>query len=191
MEQYSHRPSLPLSDTSQQPSRQQTPIVDPAQDLISSLTLSNNPVLTNINRTNAASPVFGQPSLAQPNGHVKPNGHIPIEIAVMDDDMGVYEMDDDLMEDDDDEQRRDPDAMDWSPIHPTHRNQRYISSIRLNSAKRDDVNLRPQRFFAPEEPTGLENLFETTIKLADDDLVRREDRRKQSGWKRWVTGSWS
>ncbi len=52
---------------------------------------------------------------------------------------------------------RDPDAMDIDPASP------------MKKPGRDDDGswLRPQRFFAPEEPTGLENLFARTIRLAD------------------------
>lgn len=140
----------------------------------------------NVTRANATSPVFGMPSLAHLNGHASHNGHVPIEADDMDDDIDAIELDN-AMDDDDEENERDPDAMDWSPIHPARRSQR-----RLNSVRNDDVSLRPQRFFAPEDPTGLENLFEKTIKLADDDFVRREEeRRKRGGWRRWVAGKWN
>ncbi|KAG7099033.1 hypothetical protein E1B28_000913 [Marasmius oreades] len=48
------------------------------------------------------------------------------------------------------------DQMDWSPTDETSRN-----------SKDSGFSLRPQRFFAPEQPTGLETLFEKT-KLIDD-----------------------
>ena len=103
----------------------------------------------------------------------------------MDENVDYFDMDDPMDEEDEDE--RDPNAMDWSPIHPAYRSQRRVNS---HAVRQDDVNMRPQRFFAPEEPTGLENLFEKTIKLADDDSIRREERRKQGGWRQWVIGSW-
>lgn len=60
------------------------------------------------------------------------------------------------MDDDDDD--RDPDAMDIDPSSPVKK-----------VARDDDASwLRPQRFFAPEEPTGLENLFARTIRLVDN-----------------------
>ncbi len=61
----------------------------------------------------------------------------------------------DMDMDDDDE--RDPDAMDIDPASPAKR---------LSNSD-DGSWLRPQRFFAPEEPTGLENLFARTIRLVD------------------------
>lgn len=188
MEQFSHRPSLPPSD-SRYPSRHGTPVADAAPDLLSTLTLSNNPVLAmpGHGRAGATSPVFGMPSFAQLNGAA--NGHVPVPDA-MDEDAGAAETDDPMEDDDDGE--RDPDAMDWSPLHPAHRaarNARRANGHRPNGARGGDLALRPQRFFAPEEPTGLEGLFEKTIKLADDDLSRREAERNR-GWMGWVKGRW-
>jgi len=91
---------------------------------------------------------------------------------------------DEFMNDDDEEKERDPDAMDWSPIRPQRRNN-YPSGRRPNGIRNDDVLLRPQRFFPREEPTGLENLFEQTIKLSDDDIARLEDQKKSS-WLGWM-----
>lgn len=93
------------------------------------------------------------------------------------------------------ERNHDPNAMDWSPIAPTNnrrsvvkmtngqvqqyhypgRQQRHQhQQLKTNGNRRwDDGNwLRPQRFFVPEEPTGLEGLFEQTISLSDDDRLR-------------------
>lgn len=55
----------------------------------------------------------------------------------------------------------DADAMDWTPTDSNPGTQSPI--------KADDMGswLRPQRFFAPEKPTGLEGLFERTL-LVDD-----------------------
>ena len=90
------------------------------------------------------------------------------------------------MEDDDD---RDPDAMDIDPASP------------MKKPNRDDDGswLRPQRFFAPEEPTGLENLFARTIRLVDTsdqsgpgtqysrrDLSRRTRRGFIRDWRMWL-----
>lgn len=77
------------------------------------------------------------------------------------------------------EKEDDPDAMDWSPTSsPVKRKARPPHIKRDND---DGSWLRPQKFFAPEEPTGLENLFERTIKLVDTDsdqsaLRHRHDR---------------
>ena len=165
-------------------------MVDPAQELISSLTLSNNPILMNLGngRSSTASPVFGRPSLTHVNGHA--NGQSSLAPDPMGDEIAILDTDDPMDEEDEDAER-DPDAMDWSPIHPAHRSQRHASSLggRSNSMRREDVNLRPQRFFAPEEPTGLEGLFEQTIKLGDDDLSSRQEMSGQSRWRRWFGGT--
>ena len=86
------------------------------------------------------------------------------------------------MEDDD------ADAMDIDPASPMKR-----------SGRDDDASwLRPQRFFAPEEPTGLENLFAKTIQLVDssepagrggrDRGLRKGSRRRSvlRDWRIWV-----
>lgn len=56
----------------------------------------------------------------------------------------------------------DEDAMDWTPTNP--------SPVKVRTAAADDDGawLRPQRFFPPERPTGLESLFAGT-KLDDGD----------------------
>lgn len=66
---------------------------------------------------------------------------------------------------------RDPDAMDWSPIRPLpSRDRPHALNGRSHFGQDEDGDLlRPQRFFAPEEPTGLESLFANTIHLADDE----------------------
>ncbi|KAJ7783615.1 Ima1 N-terminal domain-containing protein [Mycena maculata] len=60
------------------------------------------------------------------------------------------------------DQHSDPDEMDvdWTPSDPKGKAKAYAQSG-------DNSWLRPQRFFAPETPTGLEGLFERT-KLVDD-----------------------
>ncbi|KAJ3821804.1 Ima1 N-terminal domain-containing protein [Lentinula raphanica] len=68
------------------------------------------------------------------------------------------------------------DKMDWSPTNPEaakHSNPPPASS----DGSDDGWWLRPQRFFAPEKPTGLESLFEKT-KLVDD--VPMKDNRASS-----------
>ena len=55
----------------------------------------------------------------------------------------------------------DEDAMDWVPSH---------TSSHHNQVQQADNNLwlRPQRFFAPEKPTGLEGLFERALLVNDE-----------------------
>ncbi|KAF8203181.1 Ima1 N-terminal domain-containing protein [Pholiota molesta] len=50
------------------------------------------------------------------------------------------------------------DEMDWTPTNP----ENGSSFTKKTTALEDDSWLRPQRFFAPEKPTGLEGLFEST-----------------------------
>ncbi|KAI0669785.1 Ima1 N-terminal domain-containing protein [Trametes maxima] len=124
-------------------SRDATPAA-PEPDLFSTLTLSNNPVLAVPPPHN---PIFGMPSFSSsgappspPRRHTSSTPRSPSQDVDMDDD--------------DD---RDPDAMDIDPSSPVKR-----------SRQDDDASwLRPQRFFAPEEPTGLENLFARTVRLVD------------------------
>lgn len=59
----------------------------------------------------------------------------------------------------------DTDAMDWTPTSGVH------SAV----AEETDSWLRPQRFFAPEKPTGLEGLFERALLV--DDAPREPSRR--------------
>ncbi|KAI0778297.1 Ima1 N-terminal domain-containing protein [Trametes elegans] len=130
-------PSLPSS-------RDVTPAA-PEPDLLASLTLSNNPVVA---APPAHNPVFGMPSFSSnvepPSPTRRPKSMTPRSPS--------SDVD---MDDDDDE--RDPDAMDIDPTSPMKR-----------PGRDDDASwLRPQRFFAPEEPTGLENLFARTIRLVD------------------------
>ena len=106
-------------------------------DLLGSLTLSNNP-LTTI-RTN---PIFGSPSLQNPPSPVEDEAEI-----------------------------QDPDAMDWTPTNPSPRRERANPFLRAGSAPvrsqhggaGEDLVLRRQRLFPPEEPTGLEGLLDKTV----------------------------
>jgi hypothetical protein len=99
------------------------------------LTLSNNP-LTTI-RTN---PIFGAPSLQ--------NRPPPVEEK---------------------EEAEDPNAMDWTPTNPSKEGVNPF--LRAGSAPvrsrhgegEEEVVLRRQRFFPPEEPTGLEGLLGKTV----------------------------
>jgi hypothetical protein len=50
------------------------------------------------------------------------------------------------------------DEMDWTPTNPEPSSSMSQSQ---RAAESDNNWLRPQRFFAPEKPTGLEGLFES------------------------------
>ena len=106
-------------------------------DLFGSLTLSNNPLATI--RTN---PIFGSPSLQNPRPPSEERN-----------------------------EARDPDAMDWTPTNPSPKKERINPFLRAGSAPvrsrdgegEEDIVLRRQRFFPPEEPTGLEGLLGKTV----------------------------
>lgn len=87
----------------------------------------------------STNPMFGHPSLASP---------IPVPTASQGSPIKVDET-------------LDEDAMDWTPTSP--------SPVKVKKTVVDDGGwLRPQRFFPPERPTGLESLFANT-KLDDGD----------------------
>lgn len=146
------RVTSPISPPS---TRSSTPVVD--SDLLAPLTLSSKPILAPPANISLSKPVFGKPSLVtsltQPHEADLSNA-----------------MD---IEDDDESPTgpRDPDAMDWSPIRPLpSRDRPHALNGRSHFGQDEDGDLlRPQRFFAPEEPTGLESLFANTIHLADDE----------------------
>lgn len=165
-----------LSATPSLPSsRDGTPAAAPEPDLLASLTLSNNPVIG----APSQNPIFGMPSFTPAAPPSSPPRR-PSSAAPRSPSMDID------MEDDDD---RDPDAMDIDPASP------------MKKPNRDDDGswLRPQRFFAPEEPTGLENLFARTIRLVDTsdqsgpgtqysrrDLSRRTRRGFIRDWRMWL-----
>lgn len=100
-------------------------------DLLASLSLSSNPIISPSN------PIFGLPSLMASNS--------------------TYTGSQNKEEDEDD------DAMDWTPTVPSPAKPRKVLD------DNDDGSwVRPQRFFPPERPTGLESLFAST-KLDDRD----------------------
>lgn len=77
----------------------------------------------------------------------------------------------------------DSDAMDWSPTNtPAHNKNKHKGKAKARAVE-DGTWLKPQRFFPPEEPTGLEHLFEKTITLADDDSPMKDGTRS-----RWCGG---
>ncbi|KAI0361496.1 hypothetical protein OH77DRAFT_1469186 [Trametes cingulata] len=133
-----------LSATPSLPSSRDVTPAAPEPELLASLTLSNNPVIA----PPPHNPIFGMPSFSAgpPSSPPRrPSSTTPRSPS----------QDIDMEDDDDDD--RDPDAMDIDPSSPVKR-----------GARDDDGSwLRPQRFFAPEEPTGLENLFARTIRLVD------------------------
>lgn len=129
----------------------------------------------------------------------------------MDKDFDPFDDDDDVDRDaDGDEKEKDPNAMDWSPIAPAnpYRQKRHLKAIgggpnvngqavARKTGRWDDGSwLRPQKFFVPEEPTGLEGLFEKTISLEDDGAFGRmngkngKEGEAKSKWLGWVKGKW-
>ncbi|KAH9898288.1 Ima1 N-terminal domain-containing protein [Cubamyces lactineus] len=131
-----------LSATPSLPSSRDVTPAAPEPDLLASLTLSNNPVLA----ASAHNPIFGVSSFAAAG----PSSSPPRRPTSTSPRPSNFDVD---MDDDD----YDPDAMDIDPSSPMKR-----------PGRDDDGSwLRPQRFFAPEEPTGLENLFARTIRLVD------------------------
>lgn len=122
-------------------------------DLLASLSLSSNPLVTSVN------PVFGHPSLVSSTSASQGS---PIKV----------------------DESPDEDAMDWTPTNP--------SPVKAKNAV--DVNegawLRPQRFFPPERPTGLESLFANT-KLDDGDARSAKPTTVRRGlWNATAIGWW-
>ena len=102
--------------------------------------------------------MFGVPSLNAPGNSPQTQG--TAQVADYDSDE-----DDDVIK----PRTHDPDAMDWEPAVPTNRTSPHQQRTR-NSPQRDEgIYLRQQRFFAPEQPTGLENLFMRTRLVDSDD----------------------
>lgn len=130
--------------------------MQPEPDFFATLSLSGNPVMAPVN----VNPMFGQPSLA-PGQASHTNG--------------ILDIDDEDGDDDDVLRRtrpRDPDAMDWEPSSPAKQASPHRKS-------RDDGTwLRQQRFFPPEEPTGLENLL-MRARLVDEEEAARQRHRQQ------------
>ncbi|KAI0651964.1 Ima1 N-terminal domain-containing protein [Trametes meyenii] len=157
-----------LSATPSLPSSRDTTPAAPEPDLFSTLTLSNNPVLAAPGPSH--NPIFGMSSFSS-------SGHPPSPPRRNTNSAPRSPSQDVDMDDDDD---RDPDAMDIDPSSPVKRPRQD-----------DDASwLRPQRFFAPEEPTGLENLFARTIRLVDSPDQNanpggaNESRRRWNAWRR-------
>jgi hypothetical protein len=66
--------------------------------------------------------------------------------------------------------QEDGDEMDWAPTDPVTYAAFQMGKQRPEALSDDGDWIRPQRFFAPEQPTGLEGLFEKT-KLMDEPLT--------------------
>ncbi len=103
------------------------PSVIPENDMLSTLSLSSKPVISN------SRPVFGQPSLQGS----KPRAAKELE----------------------------GDEMDWTPTNPESSSSTSFGNVKrtaasLASSSEVEKWLRPQKFFAPEKPTGLEGLLE-------------------------------
>ncbi|KAF6766564.1 Ima1 N-terminal domain-containing protein [Ephemerocybe angulata] len=162
----SHRNTLSRSATPASSSHSSIPtptastfpkVLEP--DLLASLTLSNKPVVT------PPKPVFGLPSLASISSRGSSfSNALSAEPT----------------------RNNDEDAMDWSPTNEESSSYLGAQKRRQQQQENDGFWLRPQRFFAPEKPTGLENLFERT-KLVDDDAMRvdGEEQPSSTAYKAW------
>lgn len=181
----SKSPSLsPRSPTPGYP----TPIDDDA--LLAPLSLSGNPVLppspSSLPAAPAYNPIFGLPSLFSSSATTEdppPSPPpAPTTLTINDDDAMIVESEED------------ENAMDWTPTTPakpttTNGVMRTLPGPlprrpRPAEAEDDGRWMRPQRFFAPEQPTGLEGLLARTG-LSDvagpEDGANATARRAQSG----------
>lgn len=148
-----------------------TPL-QPETDHFATLSLSGNPVIT----PTAVNPMFGRPSLApgfesteNQGRSTNPSGGAFDAFSITGDD----EYDDvDSLRLTRGRGARDPDAMDWEPASPAKQAQ---AQAHARSTSTDDGSwLRRQRFFPPEEPTGLEGLLMRTRLLDEDEAARTE-----------------
>jgi hypothetical protein len=85
-----------------------------------------------------------------------------------------------------------PDAMDWTPTDPSIHHNTSTSKSRCTQnvtpePECDGLWLRPQRFFPPEQPTGLETLFAQTKLSTDNDANGHTRRQRIWNWA-WVYG---
>lgn len=63
-----------------------------------------------------------------------------------------------------DHDHKDPDMMDWTPTDPSgSSSSQNASRSKHANDDGDGLLLRRQRFFPPEQPTGLEGLFARTL----------------------------
>jgi hypothetical protein len=91
----------------------------------------------------------------------------------------------------------DPDAMDWTPTNPSPK-EKVNPFLRAGSAPvrsqhgegKEDLTLRRQRFFPPEEPTGLEGLLSKTVLTEPSPTMGSgPDAKGAGGW--WRRRFWS
>ncbi|KLO20762.1 hypothetical protein SCHPADRAFT_992074 [Schizopora paradoxa] len=129
-------------------------------DLFATLSLSPDPIIANYAASSSINPIFGKPSLLVKSENTNSRGG----------EVNYYPDDD---HDDDTFAAKDPNAMDWEPIATTNSAKRNPQQTRRTD---DGVWLRQQRFFPPEEPTGLETLLMHT-RLVDDEDVKQRGRR--------------
>lgn len=144
-----HSPTYP-SKPSRLPA---APTFDP-DSLLAPLTLSHQPIFTASQP--AHNPIFGLSSLGgAPSSSSFPH---PVSPDAMHVDIPTPTAADD------------DDAMDWSPSEPAPppaaagAAPSFFERVRQAAARTsdEDVWLRPQRFFPPEQPTGLEGLLART-----------------------------
>jgi hypothetical protein len=80
--------------------------------------------------------------------------------------------------------RADDDAMDWSPTGPQCEGSGHRKNIFQHGGSDEDFHepiLRTQRFFPPEQPTGLESLLAST--LLDDSALQPHSSAGAKWWK--------
>jgi hypothetical protein len=148
--------------TSRFPLRQRKPVSTPAESHQATAT----PIQPRVR------PEFGQSSLTPPPPHppppppssvasqsVRPSG----TSTAMDVTMTTTDVNEDEM-------------MDWQPSP--------VSTPDNGRGGRHEVEFAPQRFFAPEEPTGLEGMFEKALGL--DTAQDEETSRSRKGWQRFL-----
>jgi hypothetical protein len=83
----------------------------------------------------------------------------------------------------------DEDAMDWTPTNPSSSVSKGKHRQEDDEDQHDRSLLRPQRFFPPEHPTGLEGLLAKTSFFAEESTSRQGGRHggRFSAWL-WVYG---
>ncbi|KAK7694769.1 hypothetical protein QCA50_001957 [Cerrena zonata] len=173
----SHRPTrfgLSPSPTMSRGSTPSSSLVEP--DLLGPLSISNKPRGAGSSNIPISHPIFGLPSFPNLRPTESSNDTNADENAMdEEDDFSTGRRADD---------DSDSDAMDWTPTNtPAQKNKRKGKA----KAADDGSWLKPQRFFPPEEPTGLEHLFEKTITLVDDDSPMRDGAQSGwGGWHRWI-----
>lgn len=126
-------------------------------DLLATLSLSSTPAATV-----ALNPIFGLPSLLSPTFSRPSSSALGLANDRMDEDNTA---------------ERDADMMDWSPTDTSS------ATVSRNMSIKDDdaLLLRRQRFFPPEQPTGLEGLLARTLLVDDDNSSAAQQNRNSRG----------